>query len=170
LSPSPCSFVVIRLSGFPSRHCALASFPEHPPWPYPPGPVARQAPRPLRDRLPSQAWTDLEALLPIRSVPCVPMVSPINSGTTLLTFRPSGLSALPPRVSPALTRFPPPQGFRLARPTSPLAGRIPSWHFSTFWPRTLSLITTDSEVIVSLQVQNNRHRLPVHHLWNPYLR
>jgi len=102
--PGPCSYVVIHLSGFPSRRHDLSSFTGQPLRSYPLGSIVRRAPGLLRDWLPSQVWTDLEALFPIRSVPLSPAVSPADGRTTLLTFPPSGFPHLPPWGYPQPSR------------------------------------------------------------------
>lgn len=90
------------------------------------GSFVRRAPGLLRDWLPSQVWTDLEALFPIRSVLLSPAVSPANGRTTLLTFLPSGSSLLLPWGYPQ-----PSQRFYIHRasgsqePHLPLRGAYP---------------------------------------------
>jgi len=70
-----------------------------------------RAPRPLRDRLPSQTSTDLGVLLPIRSVSVRQQFHPQNVETTLLVFPPSGFS---PRTTTSLATQPS-RGFDLLR-------------------------------------------------------
>lgn len=86
------------------------------------------------DRLPSQTWTDLGALLPTGGVPLPTTVSPAADETALLTFAPSGSSRSPPGplARPTSVGFLPLRGSLAVALASPTWGAAPLGVL-TFW-------------------------------------